>query len=160
MASDLRLLNVKQPWAQALVRGLKDVENRSRHIPSTLKAPFWCAVVASKGHRRSDYAALKRTLARTHPERKWADEPLPRGAIVGLVRFDASREHSDSPWYNGAPDKAWVVGAAIEFDRPVVGVKGAQTPFVRVGADMHRGRARPLVDEISERVGDRDLDLK
>ena len=43
---DFRVLNVRQPWATALAKGIKDVENR----PNVLKMdhlPGWVAILAS-----------------------------------------------------------------------------------------------------------------
>ena len=45
--SNIKLLNVKQPWAWALVNGFKTVENRSKDISSDHRF-VWTAIVASK----------------------------------------------------------------------------------------------------------------
>lgn len=44
----LKLLNVKQPWAWALVHGVKNVENRSQPIGSKHIFPLTVAIVAPK----------------------------------------------------------------------------------------------------------------
>ncbi len=96
----LRALSLQQPFATplvgfwrltmadppVLVEGPKDIENRSRllfHVDDT--SPGWIAIHASLG-RYGDEGTLERVRA------LWPELPpveaLPRGAIIGAVRFD------------------------------------------------------------------------
>ena len=45
---DVRLLKVKQPWAQLLVEGRKDCENRTWRLTPSTGFPAWVLIVASK----------------------------------------------------------------------------------------------------------------
>jgi hypothetical protein len=54
-------------------------------------------------------------------------DDLDYGAVVGAVRFDASRDTSESPWYDEGAKKAWVVGNSLALDWPVKNVRGSQT---------------------------------
>lgn len=47
---NFRMLNLKQPWAFAIVNGFKNVENRNYHINSkigSLEKGIWVMIVAS-----------------------------------------------------------------------------------------------------------------
>lgn len=124
-----RLLNVRQPWAWALVNGYKNVENRSKHIPTTLPLPAWVLIVASKSHvpTKAEMKDLERRLGSGvhYPDRK----AFTRDAVVGMVRIVASQDSAHSVWYNGGADKAWVIGESQRFRYPFQ-LKGALTPLV------------------------------
>lgn len=150
---DIRLLNIKQPWANVVVRGIKNVENRRKHIYSTLNFPTeWVMIVASKSKpEKADLSSLQFKLDALHR----ADE-MPThfalGAIVGMVKFVDSTTHSTSIWYNGAPDIAWVIGDAISFvDRPIPNVVGSQGPLVTLENHSQRDY---IISELQQLVSD------
>ena len=113
-------LSVRQPWAWAIVRGLKDIENRG-----------WC------NHFRGPlliHAAKKRP-----PERElrqmWGicsnmvgaeklaalqaeyEAAVVYGALVGRVEMTDCVESHESPWFFG--DFGFVLEGAEAFDLPV-----------------------------------------
>lgn len=116
------MLNVKQPWAWALVEGYKNVENRNHHL--TIPLPTWVIIVASKS--KPTHKALKDLRGRLKKGTK-VPATFPLGSIVGLVRFVSSTDTHKSIWYNGGTDKAWEVGEALRFS-PIENIKGCQTP--------------------------------
>ena len=41
----MRVLTVRQPWADLIMAGVKDVENRTKPVPSTLPQSVFCQTV-------------------------------------------------------------------------------------------------------------------
>lgn len=120
-----KIVKVKQPWAQALVRGEKDVENRTWPLTSDCgpDRPVWLLVASSKAlPPRALMDDYERRLRLQSPERP----PLARdeahgytyGKILGLVRLRGCYPFWPSVWYN-SPDLAWVVDEAWAFATPV-----------------------------------------
>lgn len=107
---DLRIITIKQPFANLIVDGIKDVENRSWPFPSTLDLPTTIAVHAG---------------ARLDP--KSSAEDLPRSCVVGLVdvvschRSDVvrcPRCRTVSPWAI-AGQHHWMLENPVKFAEPV-----------------------------------------
>lgn len=120
-----KIIKVRQPWADALVTGKKDVENRTWPITSNCGAdsPMWFLVASSKAKPTNalmqDY---ERRLDLQYPHgRPYVDNPsdFAYGAIIGLVRLKGCYASWPSIWYN-PPDIAWVVDAAYEFEEPIL----------------------------------------
>jgi hypothetical protein len=127
--NNIRILNVVQPWAWALVSGFKDVENRSQHFP--LPNGTWVLVLSSKSYvSDSSYTELKKRIS----DAGHLDAKIPKRkefltqSIVGAIKICKSLNTSDSVWYN-APDKAWVITQQIKFQNPIKNVYGAQVPL-------------------------------
>jgi len=131
----LWMLNVKPPWATALVYGLKDVENRDWN--RVFQGDRWTLIVAS-GKQTNRYAQeanadlFKRLTDSGQAE--WIGKfPIEyHQFIVGLVKFRALNfeqftydERLCSVWYNGMhPDEnladlALYVEAAFPFPTPI-----------------------------------------
>ena len=94
-------LSIQQPWAWAIVQGLKDIENRDRFaISKGNMAPRHIAVHASRGMTQANYESAAEDMARIG-----VTCPLPyqlvRGAIVGAVAVTAIVNSHPSPWFTG-----------------------------------------------------------
>ena len=128
--TDVRLVKVKQPWAEALVTGKKNVENRKWSLNSSSGFPAWVLVVASKSVPTEDYMKdyISRLTAQggpgaTGPGPMLTDKKeFDRGGIVGMIRVVGCYPQDHMPiqsvWYN-PPDIGWVVDEAWPFDDPV-----------------------------------------
>lgn len=134
LSTDVRLIKVKQPWADALVSGQKNVENR--RWPLTPKSfPVWLFIVSSKSlPTAGDLEDYNRRLDAIDPRgRLRVDVPPNEYAlqkIVGVVKLlgcyaptdvmmpPAAR---DSVWYNRGDDHAWLISPrhVYEFDDPI-----------------------------------------
>ena len=128
---NFRILSVKQPWAAALVLGIKDVENRSRHLPKTMPLPTRVLIHASKSKpTKKDMRDFEQRLAANTV--KPAPGTIPNfhecGSIIGMVEIGASLDSSPSVWFNGEGNKAWCVTKAWNFPHPIRNIKGSQTP--------------------------------
>lgn len=104
----IKCLSVRQPHAALIVRGLKDIENRSRvwsyRGPLLIHAPL----------RLDSHADTRGELTRAET----AD--LPRGGIIGAVTLVDIVTKSRSRWFDGPV--GWVLRDAIELPfRPYCG---------------------------------------
>jgi hypothetical protein len=109
----LACMAIQQPFADLVVRGVKDVENRSSQMPRTLRGQ-WCAIYASKTLAPVPFwIDAKWTAGVTGGVHAWpwdadtdikaARKQCTRGAIVGLVRWHESQRYylsyeKRSPW--------------------------------------------------------------
>jgi hypothetical protein len=82
------VLTLRQPWASAVFRAGKNVENRTWSTP--YRGRLW--IHAAKNPRREDSRRQERRGL-------WLpEEPLPRGVILGCVELVDVVERNDSPW--------------------------------------------------------------
>jgi hypothetical protein len=82
------VLTVQQPFASAIFRAGKDVENRPWR--TGYRGRFW--IHAAKQPRRREWPTARRRGL-------WLpDEPLPRGVILGCVELVDCVRNADSPW--------------------------------------------------------------
>jgi len=121
---ETKIIKVKAPWSDALVTGKKDVENRTWPITAGCgpDSPVWFVVASSKARPTKalmdDY---ERRLKLQYPHgRPYAENPndYVYGQIIGVVKLKGCYPSWPSVWYN-APDVAWVVDDAWEFDTPI-----------------------------------------
>jgi hypothetical protein len=114
-------LSVKQPWAQLIVSGKKDVENRS------WRTNYRGRVLIHAGVTPECITLFEQALA-LMPIRVEVGSRLdltdprsmdiwPRGAIVGAVTIVDCVLASDSPWFGGA--FGWVLKDAVAFPEPI-----------------------------------------
>jgi hypothetical protein len=131
LTKDTRLLKVKQPWADALVSGQKNVENRSWFLKPSTGFPTWLVIVASEAKPSAALMAdYNRRMDELYPFGRLtsgtARDEYALGAAVGVIELlgcyaaddaDMSDEARNSVWYN-AGDVAWHIGRAFEFVEP------------------------------------------
>lgn len=92
----MRAITVKQPWAYAIFRGGKDVENRTQNLRASL--PIELAIHVSRAPELDARFPRKFTHLRNLPE---ASDPWVRGKIIGVVTLVAIADSHDSVWYQG-----------------------------------------------------------
>lgn len=99
----MKTLSIQQPWAQLIVEGLKDIENRSWYTQVRgeilvhagkrfdVEGFMW---LLNNWHRHSFPGAVGDFCDR------WKSETFPMGGIVGRTTIvDCVRQHA-SPWKN------------------------------------------------------------
>src|SRR5262245_275091 len=100
----LRALSIRQPYAELILRGLKDVENRSWETKHRGRLLIHAAA-AQVDHQEMD---------------RWgfAVEDLPRGALVGVVDLQDCTTQRGSRWHNSG-SQGWYLAEPRRFSRPV-----------------------------------------
>ena len=119
--SNVRMLNVRQPWASLLVLGIKDVENRAYALSVRYKLtlPVWLVIIASKNKVAPKDLRDARERMRVSGERKPLPTIFPSG-VVGVVRIVSCLcKMSTSVWYNGDSNFAWYVDKYYALERPL-----------------------------------------
>lgn len=116
-------LSVQQPWAWAITKGYKDVENRSRFAVAKGDMRLCrIAIHASLGMTRKDYQYAAEFMASLGILCPLPDR-LPRGAIVGIATITAIVSVHSSLWFFGPRGLVLADQAAIE-PIPAVGALG------------------------------------
>jgi hypothetical protein len=98
----LPVLSVCQPWATALVKLGKDIENRKRR--SHYRGPFLIHASLTQ-KKKIDQLNLERIGDIINLEVKAKDfsvlNTLPRGGIIGIAEINGCVKSSESPWFFG-----------------------------------------------------------
>lgn len=84
----MRILTVRQPWADAIVNNAKGVENRSRNIAGDYRGP-----VAIHAGLAYDEGATVWAGDQPFPVDEDGSSREPRGAIIGVVNLWAVHYH-------------------------------------------------------------------
>jgi len=122
---------VQQPWAAALVSGLKDVENRGVGIDAAL-LPEIILVLASKPLPTAAHMGEYR--ARGGTETIFATQ-----ALVGAIEITRTATEFASIWKD-AGSVGWIVGKSVRFPHPVENIRGSQTPRLKLANHVDRVR--------------------
>jgi len=81
---EFRLVTVRQPWAEALLKGIKKIENRSYPLPPWLHN-CWLAL-----HVSSTYGRFEKDIPTWRGRSSDSDLTETCGKIIGLIRFSSS----------------------------------------------------------------------
>lgn len=102
-------LTLHQPWATLILEYGKDIENRTWEPPATLKP----------GDRLWIHAGQTWDTEGAEWARGLVDFPsdLPKGCLLGHVRFDGCVRNSDSPWFHGP--WGWKFSDPVVIPEPV-----------------------------------------
>lgn len=98
----MKALTVKQPWAQLIMHGGKDIENRE--WPTRFRGHV--AITASGKIDRAEVWSACEFMKQWIPRfsnRLFVDEALkyPTGCVLGTVKIVGCVTASDSPWFQG-----------------------------------------------------------
>lgn len=108
-------LSIRQPWASAVVLGLKDVENRGWR--PAFAPPFRLLIHATARSdprwRATPQAAL---IGQIRPASLWKHV---HGLIIGVVTVADIVTGSASPWANPDARFHWLLTDAAVLDEPV-----------------------------------------
>lgn len=127
----MMVVKVVEPWATAIVKGQKDVENRrNRSQPKLGNGGDWVLIAASKPAPKpglmADYIRRIQTTEPNADEQLLASQSFASRAIVGIAHIKGvygdgktpAQLPWPSPWYN-ENDFAWVFSDAWQFETPV-----------------------------------------
>src|SRR5688572_5460847 len=98
----MRLLSIQQPWAELILRGLKDVENRK-----------W-----RTNHQGPLLIHASRTVDKAEVERHGLPDDIRRGAIVGVVNVRRCTKQRTSPCHK-VGQWGWYLDQPRRFRTPV-----------------------------------------
>lgn len=109
VATGMKCLSVRQPWASLICMGVKDVENRSWRVND---APGRILIHASSYYDRYAQGEAEDIVGHPLP-------PLPLGAIIGYVEVYAFTRHSDSEWADEDSSWKWLLRNPHLFKTPI-----------------------------------------
>lgn len=116
----MKTLSVKQPWADLLVSGLKDIENRTWATKYRGKLLIHASTRPDKGLFDNLTFDQLYSLPRTYI----SNCNLQYGSIIGMVELIDCVQNDKSVWAeNGVYN--WKLKNAIKFDKPITNVKGS-----------------------------------
>ena len=137
----MRVITVKQPWAQLIVLGFKPVENRSRRTGHRGPLLIHAGVKPDIGDRAN------RALARWLPH--VSIDALPFGQIIGSAELcdvidTADAINGDAWWFTGP--YGWLLRNARQFDRgfPTRGQLGLWRCPADIVAKIGMGTVSPI----------------
>lgn len=125
----MKCLAIRQPWAQLIVTGIKDIECRES-MPAPKKPKVF---IAASGTKLS-WNELSRDVQEIYSqyEKKGvlpAYKDLPTKCIVGYVDIvKASTDPVDSPWGSDWDGMKYTLRNAMVLDEPIYG-KNKATPY-------------------------------
>ena len=124
----MRALTIRQPWAELIVRGEKDVENRSwrtRH-----RGPLLIHAGAS--------------VNRASFEKHGVPDDVERGAVIGVVEVVECTQERSSDWHE-LGSWGWYLTRAKRFRKPIPlkGRRGLfEVPDRKVAAQLGRWKRK------------------
>lgn len=126
----MKAISIRQPWADLICAGIKDVENRTWKVNNL---PM--RVLIHSGSRRLKLTDEMMPLCWGLPidnarimDRFWNLDETPTSAIVGVATIDACIEDSPSVWADEGCYH-WVMKDVQLFNEPILNVKGKLNLF-------------------------------
>lgn len=117
----MKTLSIRQPWAQLIITGKKDIENRSRR--TTYRGRFLVHAPMKFDDRGIPLCLTPQQQMQIPDLHKWVDEGFLCRAIIGSVEIVNCLRGHHSPW---AEDDCWnwVLANPVMFDEPICGIPG------------------------------------
>lgn len=117
----MKTLSIRQPWAQLVVSGKKDIENRSRR--THYRGRFLVHAPMKFDDRGIPQCLTPPQVLNIPDLDDWINEGFLLRAIIGSVEIiDCVRDHP-SVW--AEPDVwNWVLANPVMFDEPICGIPG------------------------------------
>lgn len=126
----MKTLSVQQPWASLLVKGFKNVENRTFNTNHRGKLLIHATAKPASNNFLMEQPMEYMTEIlndRSFGNMGLSFKEYPTSAIIGwvdIVDVIAPGNECFSNWNGGEEFYRWCVGEMEEFDEPIVGVKG------------------------------------
>lgn len=113
----MKALTLRQPWASAIMAGVKKVENRNWAPKAIKDGPMWILIHAGRGNDSVDLSDLwdaEGVTGQIYPDR-W-----PRG-LLGMALIESvvliGDYDMDDPWAIGP--KLWIISEVRELAVPI-----------------------------------------
>lgn len=137
----MNALSIKRPWGPLICAGLKDIENRTRCLPSTFETPQRILIHLPRRDDPNDQMEwlMGLGLSAMIVMLCYASVPWPKSSIVGEVTITDCVQESDSPWFKGP--HGFTLTDAIKYEVPIPcpGRLGFWTPPDDVLAKVREG---------------------
>jgi hypothetical protein len=139
----MRILTVRQPWAWAIIRGGKDVENRTRNFVGSYRGPV--AINAGKHLEAAEVNAALASFPKPDDQTKarleFMGDPIYVSAIVGVV--DLVDVHVGARFTDRFCYRAPAIGAPMVIPEPRCSA-WAQTDTYHLVLENPRALAAPI----------------
>lgn len=112
----MKALTIKQPWASLIVRGGKDIENRTWRT----NVRGLVAIHSSAKLERSemeDACSMMHGFIPQFSAEKFRQDKFPTGVILGTVEIVDCVTSSESPWFCG--EFGFVIQNPVAFETPL-----------------------------------------
>lgn len=117
----MKALTIKQPWADLIIAGIKDIENRTWKTTSRGRILIHASKMPCS---RSDLDAYPLpALSKNINLNEYTPGQFTNGAIIGSVDIvDCVMNHPSEWAENGVYN--WVLANPVKFEKPILNVKG------------------------------------
>lgn len=120
----MKALTVRQPWANLIISGTKDVENRT--WKTNYRGSIYIHAAQQTGHGKEPIVRFLYPYWKHIPQenkRELIDELYFKAAIIGEIELVDCVQNHPSVWAdNGVWN--WVLANPIKYDFPILNVKG------------------------------------
>ncbi len=135
----MKALTVKQPWAQLICEGIKDIENRTWKLPEKYKGKRVLIHASAKPERIKFEIECQANVKEIEifAALNFAEENNLLGCIIGSVEIVDCVQNHPSMW----ADKGawhWILANPVLFAKPIENVKG-RLSFWESGIDFPDG---------------------
>jgi hypothetical protein len=118
----LKTLSIRQPWAQLIVTGKKDIENRSRR--THYRGRILVHAPKKIDDRGIPSCLTANQMSQISDLHGWVNDGFLCRAIIGSVEIVDCVQNHPSVWAEpGAWN--WVLANPVLFDNPIIDVPGA-----------------------------------
>lgn len=111
----MKAITIRQPWAQLIIDGRKDVENRDWR--TRYRGQVWIHAAASNHSDVRNAVDCEFWMAKVGLGRPPAIKPAQRGAVLGVARLVDCVSSSSSPWFIGP--HGLVMADILKFETPI-----------------------------------------
>lgn len=119
----MKTLSARQPWANLIVYGLKDVENRSRRTNYKGRILIHSPVKDDERYKKISDWSLTETMVDFVDNHEYTYDIFINSAIIGSVEIVDCINNSSSVWAEHG-SWHWILKNPILFDEPILDVKG------------------------------------
>lgn len=118
----MKAISIKQPWANLIAHGIKDIENRAWKCPKQYIGQRVLIHASKKdaGRKELPLNFRQREVAKEHG---FSFDELPKSAIIGSVVIADCVQNHPSVWAEKGCWN-WVLKDAVLFKKPIGNVKG------------------------------------
>lgn len=127
----MKALTIKQPWAQLIVDGIKDIENRSWrthfrgrvYVHASAKQPKGFTTMLTYGQLEDFHSYVDKPVYGCYVGELLLREPWFASAILGEVDIIDCVQNHPSIWAEKGVWN-WVLASPVKYYEPILNIKG------------------------------------